>query len=157
MKCPRLTLVCGLMGAGKTTLARDLESHGLGIRLSPDEWLIAAGYALGDEAARDAVEDAQRRLARSLLETGFPVILENGFWSVTDRARYLAMAREAGALCDLHYCDVPLAVLEDRVMVRNQGLPASQRIDLALVVQWFAAFEPPQEDETRRFDAFYRH
>lgn len=34
---PRLSLVCGLMGAGKTTLARSLEREGKGIRLSPDE------------------------------------------------------------------------------------------------------------------------
>jgi predicted kinase len=81
------------MGAGKTTLARALEGEGRGIRLAPDEWIIAAGFDLNDAAAREAIEAEQRQLANSLLAAGFSVILENGLWSAADRLRYLALAR----------------------------------------------------------------
>ncbi|MEP7216945.1 MAG: AAA family ATPase [Anaerolineaceae bacterium] len=40
----RLILVCGLPGAGKTTLARQLERQLPAIRLCCDEWLSELGW-----------------------------------------------------------------------------------------------------------------
>lgn len=157
MTRPRLVLVCGLLGAGKTTVAKELERAGLGIRLSPDEWLIAAGHDLSDENARDAVEAAQREVAGVLLAAGFSVILENGFWSADERARYLCLARDKGAMCDLHFCDAELSVLERRVADRNRGLPPAQQIDVGEIARWHAAFEAPDDREAQLFDSFHRH
>ena len=48
-----LILICGLPGAGKTTLARRLETERHSVRLCPDEWLVSLGLNARDEAMRD--------------------------------------------------------------------------------------------------------
>ena len=35
---PTLVLFCGLPGSGKTTLAKQLEKQGKGIRICTDDW-----------------------------------------------------------------------------------------------------------------------
>lgn len=42
-RTPRLILTCGLPGAGKTTLAKQLAAERAAVRLTKDEWLIALG------------------------------------------------------------------------------------------------------------------
>ncbi|WP_012692376.1 AAA family ATPase [Deinococcus deserti] len=37
---PALHLLVGLPGAGKTTLARELETQYAALRLTPDEWML---------------------------------------------------------------------------------------------------------------------
>jgi predicted kinase len=49
---PRLILLCGLPGSGKTTLAKELESRLHAVRFCPDEWLAALSLDLYDEARR---------------------------------------------------------------------------------------------------------
>ena len=67
---PILHLICGLPGSGKTTLARQLENQGKGLRLSPDEWMSTLGFQLYDEGGRARVEQLQWRLAQRLLAAG---------------------------------------------------------------------------------------
>jgi predicted kinase len=50
---PRLILMCGLPGSGKTTLAVKLAAQAPAVRLCPDEWLRSLGIDLFDEAMRD--------------------------------------------------------------------------------------------------------
>jgi len=75
---PKLIIVCGLPGSGKTTCARDLEKQLGGVRFSPDEWMTALSLDLWDEARRAKIEAVQWRLAQTLLTLGATAILEWG-------------------------------------------------------------------------------
>jgi molybdopterin-guanine dinucleotide biosynthesis protein len=41
---PRLIVVCGLPGSGKTTLAKTLESRLRAVRFCPDDWMDALSH-----------------------------------------------------------------------------------------------------------------
>jgi len=45
-----LFLICGLPGAGKTTLAKHLEQTRPALRLSPDEWIASLLADTSDSA-----------------------------------------------------------------------------------------------------------
>jgi predicted kinase len=145
----KLHLICGLPGSGKTTLARRLEAEGFGIRLAPDDWMIALGFNLSDEIRRNRVEEVQWALAQRLLANGVSVILENGFWSKKEREFLRSAAAALGAQTKLHYLAVPMDELECRIIARNQLVPAEAVVEPGDLQTWWDLFEPPTDDELR--------
>ena len=147
-----LFLICGLPGAGKTTLAKQLEDTHAALRLCPDEWIAAILADPHDMAELDRlrtpVETVQWEMAKRLLMLGVNVILENGFWSRAERASYRAQAEALGARVELHYLEVSQDELWTRLAKRNTNLPpgtfAVTKEELAL---WWSWFEPPTKDE----------
>ena len=76
---PKLIIVCGLPGAGKTTHAKLLEELGA-IRFCPDEWMEVLSLDLHDEERRAKIESLQWKLSQDLLAQGVTVIIEWGTW-----------------------------------------------------------------------------
>ncbi len=149
MRAPRLIVICGLPGAGKTTLARTLESRLRAVRLNPDEWMSALSISLWDESVRARVEALQWSLAQRLLETGNIVIIEWGTWSRSERNVLWAGARALGAAVELHLVTAPLDVLWERIELRAAEYPPITRDQLA---QWQDMFEAPTQDEMALYD-----
>lgn len=157
-----LTLICGMVCAGKTTLAKALAAERNAVRLSPDEWLVKlAGHKSNREVLdlhRDTVESIQWSLAKDLLSKGLDVILENGFWSCAERASLLAEARRLGYRVELHYLDVPRSVLLDRIAHRNvHGGNTDIPIDAGELDEWLGWFAPPDQSEFERYDSYEIH
>src|SRR5262249_59348629 len=82
---PRLIIVCGLPGSGKTTVAKALESRLGAVRFSPDEWLDALSLDVYDEERREKIEALQWKLGQQLLALGLTVIIEWGTWGRSER------------------------------------------------------------------------
>jgi predicted kinase len=150
---PRLVLMCGLPGTGKTTEGRRLAETLGAVRLSPDEWLVGLGIDLWDEGARDRLERVLWDLAQELLRLGQSVILESGFWLRSDRDEKRTRARAIGAGVELRYLDIPLEELSRRLASRVMSEAGAATISRSDLERFAASFEPPDADELALFDA----
>ena len=141
--------MCGLPGAGKTTLARALERRLRAVRLCADEWMAALALNLYDEESRAKVEALQWKLGRTLLGHGLTVIIEWGTWGRSERDTLRLEARALGAAVELHYVSAPAEVLFDRIRRRGLENPPIERADLD---RWIAIFQAPTAEEMALFD-----
>lgn len=120
MKQGTLILLCGLPGAGKSTLAKKLAEELSAIVMSPDQEMYERGISFFDEKARAEIEAQQWQLALKLAQSGSTIILENGFWGREERDKLRLEAHALGLRIELHYLDVPFEELWRRVDARNK-------------------------------------
>ena len=146
---PRLIIVCGLPGSGKTTLAKVLESRLGAVRFSPDEWMDALSLDIYDEVRRGKIEALQWKLGQELLAIGLTVVVEWGTWGRSERDTLRLRARALGAAVELHYLSAPADVLFDRIQRRGMENPPIER---DAVSRWFEMFQAPTSEELALFD-----
>jgi predicted kinase len=122
----RLILTCGLPGAGKTTLARQLAADRSAVCLTKDEWLTALGLS---------------------------VVLDFGLWARIERDEMRSVARDIGVGVELHYLEVSTDELWRRIQARNSQPPwDSYTIRRADLDGWLLLFQAPDPAELALFD-----
>jgi predicted kinase len=146
---PRLVIVCGLPGSGKTSHAREVERHMRGVRFCADEWMDDLAINLWDSEARQRIEHLQWNLAQQILSLGGNVVIEWGTWTRSERDAVRIGARELGAAVELHFLDAPAEILLDRIRRRNAETPT---ITLDDIQGWTKLFERPSLEEMALFD-----
>jgi predicted kinase len=146
---PRLIILCGLPGSGKTTLGKELENKLHAVRFAPDEWMDALSINIYDEDMRGKIEALQWRFGQRLLALGLTVIVEWGTWGRSERDALRLGARALGAAVELHYLSAPIDVLFERIQRRGAENPSIERDALS---QWFEIFEAPTPEEMALFD-----
>jgi predicted kinase len=146
---PRLIIICGLPGSGKTRIAKAIESTVAAVRFCPDEWMEALSIDLYDEKSRANIEALQWQFARDLLTLGLTVIIEWGTWARSERDDLRLGARALGAAVELHYLTAPADVLYARIQNRGLENPPIKQDELR---QWSEIFQEPTTEEMALFD-----
>ena len=125
--CPKLIIVCGLPGSGKTTHATALEQELGAVQINPDEWMQALSLSLHDEEKRAHIEALQWTQTQRLLALGQTVIIE---WGNVGQggARHAA----AGSKSIRGGCRTALLVCAGKCIVRagsaaRHGSPATHK------------------------------
>ena len=146
-------LTCGLPGAGKTTLARQLAAQRGAVRLTKDEWLWALGASPWDAPTNERVERELWRIAQEILGLGVNVVVDFGLWARVERDEMRSVARRLGVAVELHYLTAPIDELWRRVEVRNSEPPWNREPILrSHLVEWASTFEEPDAEELAHFD-----
>jgi predicted kinase len=150
----RLILTCGLPGAGKTTLARQLAADRSAVRLTKDNWLWALGPTPGATTTQAKVNHQLWQLAQEIVRLGPSVVLDFGFAARTERDHVRSVARGLGVGVELHFLDVPVDELWQRIEARNSKPPwDSAPISRSHLNDWAALFQAPDAAELALFDA----
>jgi predicted kinase/GNAT superfamily N-acetyltransferase len=121
---PRLIIVCGLPGSGKTTHAKQVEQNLHAVRFCADEWMNAIGINLWESDARQRIEKLQWSIAQQILSFGRNVVIEWGTWGRSERDVLRTEARKLGAAVELYFLDAPVDVLFERIRRRDMETPA---------------------------------
>ncbi|MEX1080793.1 MAG: AAA family ATPase [Halofilum sp. (in: g-proteobacteria)] len=144
---PAVAITRGIAGTGKSTAAAALiERHGAirlradveRRRLSPDPD-PAVRYS---QQAHDRVYTRLEDLARQITEAGFPVVIDATFIEHHRRVPFERLAGEHGlpfCILDMH---VPLEVLEQRIVQRQQTGNDPSEADVAVMHRQRERLEP---------------
>ena len=147
-----LHMICGKIGAGKSTLAQQLGASANTVILSEDAWLAAL---YGDEmhSLKDFVRcSAKLKTAMgphivSLLKAGVSVVLDYQANTRDARTWMRGLFTDAQAEHRLHLLDVPDEVCLVRLHARNADGEHPFAATEAQFHQVTKHFLPPQDDE----------
>ncbi|MBN8808088.1 MAG: ATP-binding protein [Sphingomonas sp.] len=147
-----LHVLCGKIGAGKSTLAKRLAAETGAIVIGEDHWLSTlypaeiadlADYIRASERLRRAIAS----LIVELLTRGQDVVLDFPANTVVGRAWMLGLAQDAGVPATLHFLDPPDDVCRARMHARNASGEHPYQVDDATFDTFGAHFVVPVAEE----------
>lgn len=147
-QCPRLVVVSGLPGTGKSTIA-ELAARILACPLVSKDLIEATLWrsGIGAEAGSGwAAYELMTTLAEGQMRLGQSAVLDSVATYERIRARWRALAAEAGASFQVVECVCSDDALHrTRLDVRVRGIPGWYEIDWAQVERTRTNFEPWSE------------
>jgi len=153
LKKPTVYIICGFIGAGKTTFAKKLEKETDAVRITKDEWMIKI---FGNKITSDKnfeeydknVIELTRNFAFKILGSGGDVILDEGFWAKSQRDEMKKKIMEAGGIPKLYYVEHSMDSMRARVAKRSKNPPRdSFDISEEMFDHYVAYWEVPTADE----------
>lgn len=123
----KVLLLCGKVASGKTTFAKQyVETHPQTIILSVDECMYEVLRECPGRAARVIMEGNILRyfysLSLQLLDQGFTVIIDHGYWLAQERKEAGAYFHTRNILATLCYIEIDEATQCQRLQYRNEHI-----------------------------------
>lgn len=149
---PIVYLICGFIGAGKTTFAKRIEKETGAVRITKDEWSIRL---IGNDPTIDGYEEWDRKIiglsrdiAFYLVEKGIDVIMDEGFWAKEERDELKRKINAIGAEVVMYYVETSIETIRERVVGRNNNFTKeSFKISREMLDNYLMHWQPPGEDE----------
>ena len=157
-KQPKLIIMHGLSGSGKSVLASDLAAQLPGILIRSDierKRYRPSKFAVEDEPPTnlyhpDQIRATYERLftkARCILQCGHTVILDATFLRHEWREHALRIAIECHAEFRIVDCQAPVELLQDRIQARRKDARDPSDADMTVLERQMVESEPLTGDE----------
>ena len=149
---PTLYLICGRIGAGKSTLGRELAARPSTLLIVMDEWMSVLFPTENNTIDDFAILSARLRSIMgphivSILRQNVSIVLDFPANTVKWRAWMRSLIDEAGVAHELHVLDIPDSICKERLRRRNQDGRHPYQVDEATYDLFMSYFVPPQPDE----------
>jgi predicted kinase len=158
-------MICGPVGAGKSTVAWRLAEQHRAVRFSLDEWVMQLFGSEAPDPMRfewwaERCERCSERIwsvCEALLARDVDVILDFGLPHRVQRNQWRARASQVGASTHLHVVNADASLRWERVQVRNRR--ESETFALVVTEAMFAGsetwWEPPVGEELDSATSFH--
>lgn len=151
----KVTILCGRIASGKTTIAKQICEAEKGIILSIDDVMLKLyDGCLGQEKHAETMQKISEyfyTLVPSLLACDVNVVFDYGYWSRKERDVIRSHFKQANIPYEMCFICVEDEIRNKRLSMRNDGLRAQEKrvyiIEDELLETLDARFEEPQEDE----------
>jgi predicted kinase len=144
---PRVVMMCGPGGAGKTTYAKRLEREGW-TRLSFEVEFCDRGITTMPSAdvVAEVAADLKSRLLRHVA-VGNDVVLDFGFWFRRQRDEFRTLLEPQGIVPETVYIATSLETILSRVGDRHGRWADDWPLTEQSATESFERFEPPTPEE----------
>ncbi|EJM67596.1 putative kinase [Pseudomonas sp. GM50] len=152
-------IIFGPLGAGKSTLARQITAQLNAVSFSIDEWMQRLyGPDLPQPLSLEWVLPRVRRCEAQIWETcvqvlasGKDVVLDQGFMTKADRTQIRLQAHNAGYEVLIHFVNADKPLRRERLLQRNleKGAGYSFEITAQMFEAMDARFEHPSPSELK--------
>ncbi|WP_313556349.1 AAA family ATPase [Miniimonas arenae] len=145
---PRVVLMCGISGSGKSTAARTLVDQGW-VRLSTDDaaWRRGVRTFPVSAALAEELEGEQRTALLDLVRAGRDVVVDAPFATRALRSEYRALLEAVGVTPEVWFVVVDAEVAVRRLAGRGSAGPDDVRVAEDAARALVAGFEPPTTAE----------
>lgn len=144
----KLFLICGFLGAGKTTFSKKLAYEHNAEYMNVDEYVMRnftkEEYENNWEECFSKAEEALWKKIYKCAKNNQNVVFDVGFWTRQSRDNARNRAQEIGITPVLYYIYAPDEILKQRIATRPGSIAANNIKKFDSIKQMF---EVPQSDE----------
>ena len=154
VRSPRLMITCGFSGSGKTWVSAQLIELSETIRIRSDvvrkrqhnldvteDSRSGVGTGIYSPSATNAVYEELSKVAESILDAGYSVIVDATFLDKTKRDIFAGIAKRKSVPFHILFIDAPYDVLESRIASREQEAKDPSEADVAVLKNQLDTFE----------------
>ncbi len=145
---PTVYLICGFLGAGKTTYSKKLAQNTGAIHLNPDEICMQRyspeEYENNWETCFAQTIDCLWQEIATLIKQNKDVIFDMGFWTKSSREQAVEKIKQMNGIPKIYYIYAPDTVLKQRLTTRTGKIAEQNLLNFDILKK---SFEEPSQDE----------